>query len=125
MLKVTNNKIMINRGDIAVLTVTAQNKDGSNYVFKVNDVVRFKVMKANDPSTIFIQKDVVVKNEKMEVDIELKSDDTTIGDLINAPVNYWYEVELNPDTAPQTIIGYDDSGAKLFALYPEGGLKND
>lgn len=125
MLKVTNNKIMINRGDIAVLTVSAQNKDGSDYTFKEGDVVRFKVMQYNNPGTIFIQKDVVVKEETTIVDIKLESEDTTIDELIYMPTNYWYEVELNPDTEPQTIIGYDDTGAKLFVLYPEGGIKND
>lgn len=120
MLKIKNNKILINRGDIAVLSISAQNDDGTDYIFKVDDVVRFKVMQANNPEVIFIQKDTIVEEEGKEVDIFLHAEDTTIGDLIKTPVNYWYEVELNPDTAPQTIIGYDDKGAKLFVLYPEG-----
>ena len=82
-------------------------------------------MQYNNPGTIFIQKDVVVKEETTIVDIKLESEDTTIDELIYMPTNYWYEVELNPDTEPQTIIGYDDTGAKLFVLYPEGGIKND
>lgn len=42
--------------------------------------------------------------------------------MVNKPTDFWYEVELNPDTAPQTIIGYDkETGAKIFRLYPEGG----
>ena len=54
------------------------------------------------------------------VDLSLDSTETTIGDIINKPVEYWYEIQLNPDTEPQTIIGYDENGAKIFKLYPEG-----
>lgn len=35
-------------------------------------------------------------------------------------MDYWYEVELNPETEAQTIIGYDEDGPKIFRLYPEG-----
>ena len=52
--------------------------------------------------------------------ISLNKEDTTIGDIINTPIDYWYEVQLNPETNPQTIIGYDENGAKIFRLYPEG-----
>ena len=121
MLKVSNNKIMINRGDIGVLAISIENEDSTPYTFKVGDVIRFKITKENDYSTVVLQKDTTVETESTEVDIELLSIDTTIGDLIDAPVNYWYEVELNPDTAPQTVIGYDQKGAKLLVLYPESG----
>ena len=121
MLKVINNKIMINRGDIGVLAVSTQDKDGNDHVFQPGDVLRLRVMTSNNCDEIVLQKDVTVEVESTEVDIRLYSDNTKIGDIINNPKNYWYEVELNPDTAPQTIIGYDDKGPKLFVLYPEGG----
>jgi len=50
----------------------------------------------------------------------LSSDETRIGDYINKPVTYWYEIELNPNNNSTTIIGYDDDGPKQFKLYPEG-----
>lgn len=123
MLKISGNKILVNRGDIAVLTVSAKNKDGSNYIFKVDDVVRFKIMKVDDCSKIYLQKDTIVTTESSELDISLTSDDTRIGSLISTPTDYWYEIELNPDTEAQTIIGYDTDGPKIFTLYPEGGKK--
>jgi len=43
-----------------------------------------------------------------------------IGDVINKPTDYWYEIEINPETKPQTIIGYDENGEKILKLYPEG-----
>ena len=90
------------------------------YEFQPNDVVRFKVFRKNDCSIVEIQKDVIVDSEKTVVSIELEKEDTKIGGLIKKPTDYWYEVELNPDTKPQTVIGFDISGEKIFKLYPEG-----
>ena len=59
-------------------------------------------------------------DNKESVEIELTSDETRIGDYINKPVTYWYEIELNPNNNSTTIIGYDDDGPKQFKLYPEG-----
>jgi hypothetical protein len=39
-------------------------------------------------------------------------------------VDYWYEVELNPDEDCQTIVGYDEDGAKVLRLFPEGADVN-
>jgi hypothetical protein len=55
----------------------------------------------------------------------LTKKDTTIGEIINKSREYWYEIELNPDTASQTIIGHDEDGAKKFVLYPEGSEQNE
>lgn len=52
-------------------------------------------------------------------------DETKIGEYISKPKEYWYEIELNPETYPQTIIGYDEDGPKVLILYPEGGDYND
>ena len=58
--------------------------------------------------------------EAESVTINLTKEDTKIAEIINKPVDYWYEIEMNPDTEPQTIIGYDEDGEKIFRLYPEG-----
>ena len=100
-------QINLTRGNIASIDVGAT-IEGEEYTFKLGDVVRFKVFKARKCDDIELQKDVIVAEE------------TKIGELINKPTKYWYEVELNPDTAPQTIIGYDEDGEKVFMLYPEG-----
>lgn len=93
------------------------------HTFNKGDVVRFKVFKKKDCGCVEIQKDITVSEQTTHIDIELTSDDTKIGELINKPVDYWYEVELNPDTKPQTVIGYDEAGEKIFKLYPEGNDK--
>lgn len=110
-------QINITRGDFGVLDVELDDE----CVFKIDDVVRFKVFEANKCENVKLQKDIVVEQETPSVTIKLTKEDTKIGDIINKPTDYWYEVELNPDTKPQTIIGYDIKGAKIFRLYPEGG----
>lgn len=108
------------RGDAVVFSVRA-NVDGIAYTFKEGDVVRFKVFAKKECEDVVLQKDVTVAEETNEVEIELDGADTSIGEFISKPVDYWYEIELNPETYPQTIIGYDEDGAKVFKLYPEGG----
>lgn len=121
MFKINEDKsIYLTRGDIANITVSANTSDGKLYTFQKGDVVRFKVFKRRDCGCVEIQKDTVVEAEATQVDIYLSKDDTKIGDVISKPTNYWYEIELNPNTQPQTIVGYDEEGEKLFVLYPEG-----
>ena len=113
-------QINITRGDIGTISISVKNKDGEDYTFQVGDVIRFGVFTAKKYTEIILQKDVEVLEATTSVDLELDSTDTTIGDIINKPTEYWYEIQLNPDTEPQTIIGYDEKGAKIFKLYPEG-----
>ena len=93
---------------------------GENYVFKAGEIVRMKVFEKKGCDCVLLQKDFVIESDTEEVTILLTGMDTKIGDVIHKPKDYWYEVELNPLTNPQTIIGYDDDGAKIFRLYPEG-----
>lgn len=116
------SRINITRGDIGTIELTIKKDDGTSYVFQNSDIVRFSVYEIKDfNGEPVLLKNVVPEEDSTSVDIELLQDDTTIGELINKPVTYWYEIQLNPDTAPQTIIGYDQYGAKEFILYPEGG----
>lgn len=120
MFKITNKEIHLTRGDIACIEVKALNEDGTDYTFQVGDVVRLNVFKRKDCGCVELQKDVTVETAGTSVDIHLTSENTKIGGIINKPTIYWYEVVLNPDTNPQTIIGYDAEGEKKFILYPEG-----
>lgn len=123
---VINDDLSINltRGDVAVFGVTAT-IDGQACEFKKGDVIRFKVFAKKDCEDVAVVKDVEVTEPTGMVEISLTKEDTTIGEVISKPTDYWYEVELNPDTHPQTIIGYDEDGAKIFKLFPEGGTMNE
>lgn len=116
--------INITRGDAAVFSVGAYIGE-TEYTFKEGDVVRFKVFEKKDCADVVLRKDITVSEATSRVQIALDSDETKIGGVISKPTEYWYEVELNPDTYPQTIIGYDENGAKLFTLYPEGGVMDE
>ncbi len=122
MFKILNDKtICVTRGDIADIVVAARLQNGEAYTFKSGDVVRFAVFKKKECSCVVIQKDAVVEAEATSVTISLTADDTRLDEIISKPVDYWYEIVVNPDTAPQTIIGYDEAGEKIFRLFPEGG----
>ena len=111
--------IYITRGDVAVFDVVAEDK-GVKYSFQPGDVVRIKVTEKKNCDNVVLQKDFPVLEAADKVEIVLEEKDTKIGGIISKPVDYWYEIELNPHTNPQTIIGYDDDGAKVFKLFPEG-----
>lgn len=128
MLRVDEDKMIhLTRGDAGILHISAKDKeaeDGKPYTFKVGEIVRFKVVEKKACNSVAFKKEVIVKTESTEVAIELTTADTKIGEIINKPKDYWYEVELNPDTAPYTIIGYDEEGPKVLRMYPEGDDNN-
>lgn len=111
--------IYATRGDVVFFTVTAE-ENGANHEFQPGDVVRFTVYGKKDAENVALQKDFPIFEATERVEIFLSEEDTRIGDVISKPTDYWYEVELNPEDYPQTIIGYDEDGAKIFRLYPEG-----
>lgn len=121
MFKIDGNEISVTRGDIVHINVLASNQYGDPYYFSEGDIVRFKVFEKKNCEDVVLVKDTLITEETDSVYIYLDGNDTSIGDYISKPTDYWYEVELNPDTVPQTIIGYDEDGAKVFKLYPEGG----
>lgn len=112
--------IYATRGDAVYFNVAAELDEG-DYAFRPGDVVRFKVYGKKKAEDVVLQRDFMAFEDTREVEIVLTKKDTKIGEPISKPKDYWYEVELNPESdMPQTIIGYDEDGAKLFRLFPEG-----
>lgn len=117
--------IHITRGDAGCICVFAEDEKGQDYIFQPNEKVRFKVTEKKNTSNVVLEKTVTITKVTTSVNIILEKEDTKIGDLINKPTDYWYEIELNPDSSDvQTILGYDEDGPKIFTLYPEGGDSN-
>lgn len=120
MLKTNNDTktISVNRGDQGQsFDFSIPLDDGSFYTFQVGDVIMFGVYnrnKLNEDAVLL--KEYTIDEAKTKVTLNFDKDDFVIGDLINKPVTYWYEIQLNNNT----IIGYDENGAKEFILYPEG-----
>ena len=116
-----DKSICITRGDIGVITVRAKNSSQEPYIFQPTDVVRLRVYEKNHHELVVFHKNAAqIDVESETVFIHLTKEDTKLGEIINKPKEYWYEIELNPDESPQTIVGYDTKGPKLFKLFPEG-----
>lgn len=115
----SDKTINVTRGDIAFIEVSAD-ANGENYKFQPGDVIKINVFAKKDCKNVVLEETVTVAAETGTVEIFLSGEKTKIGETINKPKDYWYEIVLNPTTNPQTIIGYDDEGPKIFRLYPEG-----
>lgn len=121
MIKIDSDKtIRITRGDTASLVIKSKNADNTDYEFQVGDVICFRIMKQNDVKSVKLEKEVEVQSVTTSVNIHLDSEDTEFDDYASKPITYWYEVEIKGSTSNNTIIGYDEDGAKLFIIYPEG-----
>lgn len=122
MFRINNSTKMIEvtRGDIADICIGAVGENGTDYIFQVGDIIRLGIYTKKNYNNLQLQKDITILEESTNVVISLTSKNTKIGNITDKYVDYWYEIELNPDTNPQTIIGHDEKGAKIFRVYPEG-----
>ncbi len=113
MIKIDSSKtIHISRGDAAVLAVTANNGE---YEFQPDDVIKFRIYEKKTYNEPLVEVETKVTQNTKVVNINLTKENTAIGEDINKPVTYWYEISLNETT---TIIGYDEDGAKELIIYP-------
>jgi hypothetical protein len=110
----TDKTISITRGDSGSFVAPI------DYALQQGDVLRLKVFRKKACEDVVLQKDFAIGEATETVTLELTEKDTRIGKVISKPVDYWYEIELNPDNNPKTLVGYDEDGAKIFKLYPEG-----
>lgn len=115
-----NNTIHITRGDIMSIDIAIKDDEDNDYVFQEGDTIRFSVYEKNNYKNIKMRKTIEPAVGEDYVTMNFSAEDTTIGDIINKPKDYWYEIELNAETSPQTILGHDENGAKILRLYPEG-----
>lgn len=118
MIKIDEDKnIQINRGDatgtLQTLPITYE-----DYEFQVGDVLTLNVYrkKGYTEPKVFT-KDIEVQESGTTAYFVLTEEDTTTFEKTNKRTIYWYEIVLN-DT--NTIIGYDEDGAKEFVVYPGG-----
>lgn len=110
--------IYATRGDAVYFQLEKKNGE-FKYKFQPGDIVRFKVFGKKNCGKVVLMKDFLVEEESTAVNIFLDRGDMKFGEIISKPVDYWYEAELNPDTFPDTFVGYDADGPKLFKLFPE------
>ena len=112
--------LKVTRGSSGSITFGALDPEGNPYTFTSGDVVRLNVTKAGKENMVVMSVDTIVEENTEEVTISITSFDSKIGTVINKPTDYWYDIELNPDSSiAQMLLGYDDEGPKIFKLYPE------
>lgn len=116
-----DNSIYATRGDVVFFGVKAVDAETKYpFTFEPGDILRMKIYGKKNAENVVMQKDFAVSQTCEVVQIFLEEEDTKFGEVISKPTDYWYEVELNPETCPQTIVGYNEDGATLFKLFPEG-----
>ena len=124
MLKIDSSTKQINltRGDIASFKIKAMNDDGTYYQFNTGDVITLAVYEKKNLENVKLKKGVIIVEPSENAILNLTSEETKLDNLINKPIEYWYEITLKNTNSndEQTIIGYDENGAKIFKLYPEG-----
>lgn len=105
--------LLVTRGDRGSITI--KTKEGCT--FKVGQKTSLVVVKKRGYTEApVLEKSVIVQEESNTVQIPLNAEDTKIGELINKPVEYWYNIVVDKD---QTIFGSDEDGEKIFRLFPE------
>lgn len=121
MIKTEGTTIKCNRGDSGHLFIRKSDSDGNIEQFAVGDVVIFTIKNNFGEDTVILRKEKTVNEVCDSVQIDFSSEDTMIGELISEPIEYQYDVKVNGQSN-NTILGYDDDGAKIFKLYPSGSV---
>ena len=112
------NKILYNsdyeRSSVSLDTLTMV-----VYQFQVGDKIVFNIYQKNGYNkTPMLSKKITVSEQTDNVDIVLLEEETTFGEIPNKPTVYWYDITLNND---ETVVCYNEDGAKLFIQYPAKG----
>lgn len=116
MLKIdSNNNIYITRGDKANIDIQIPLNDGF-YEFQTTDILYFTIKKQYNDAQPVLRKILTFPETTTTATFNFTSLETTLGNVSNMPVQFVYDVSINED---QTIIGYDENGAKYFVVYPE------
>ena len=124
MFKINDDlSISLTRGDTVSFDVSA--KQGEvDYTFVAGDKIVFKVSEAKNAGKVVLEVEAAANAEETKVTVNLTDEQTKLGtDVISKPVEFWYELALENDSegkvVRQTLIGYDDDGAKILRLLPE------
>ena len=107
----------INRGNRLVFDYEISNGDDTNYIFKDDDIVTFSIYEEfgleKEP---VLSKSFKPTSGSDTIKIDIPKDEMKFSEMTNTYVDYWYEITLNEETT----LGFDDLGAKIIRIYPEG-----
>ena len=115
-MEIVDNTIYITRGNSLEIELTITN-DEETYIFQEGDYVTFAIYpKKGLNSSPIVYKKVDAEPSTNKTIITLSDQEMKFGEMANKPIEYWYEITLNGET----VVGYDENGAKQLILYPEG-----
>jgi len=115
-MEIIGNTIRINRGNHLLFDFQIESGD-EIYEFVENDIIRFSIYEAKGLNKEpILQKEFPTTIGSDTVTIDIPKEEMKIGEMLNKPKTYWYEITLNEET----VLGYDDDGAKQLILDPEG-----
>ena len=118
MLIIDGTTIKASRGDDITILFSCEDKNGEIYTFTEGETIQFRIFdKDGYKKEPLLYKEYLIDEDKTIVEINLTSAETTIGEPINNPKTYWYEISINEIN---TIIGYENDPA-LFVLLPARG----
>lgn len=122
MIKVEGTTIKAYRGASGYIRVSKTDDDGNIEQFAANDVITLTVKNNFGESTPILRKQLTVESACDYVDITISATETkSMSELISEPVEFEYDINVN-GAENTTIIGHDDSGAKIWKLYPSGSV---
>lgn len=120
MFKIENGNMLLNRGDSATIRI-----ENTSSNFNPGDCIKFSIMEKNNCNSVVFQKryDIIEQSttEPNVFEIGLTPEDSKefCPPLKTGTKTFWYEIELESGDVINTLIGYDDKGAKEFIVFPE------
>lgn len=125
MFKIENGNIHLSRGDSAIIQI--KNESSS---FEIGDEIKFSIMKKNNCEAVLLSKVYTVRdssedNSIFEIFLTPEDSKSFCPPIKTGNLTYWYEIELKSGDVVNTLIGYDDNGAKELIIYPEAVSENE
>ena len=108
-----NNTFHVTRGDSGSITIAY--KDGSNLPHSTLTFGVYRKNELDSDPVIWVEEDLPGDTNSITLDIYANPDKIENPD--GDKEEYWYELKLG---LLNTVLGYDETGAKLFYLYPSG-----
>lgn len=125
MFKINEDlSIHITRGDSALIDVEVTDSNGNAHDFSASEEITLRVSEAKESGKAIISVLANLTEDPKKAQIFLTEEHTRkIGNPVSKPIDFWYEISIRnkADNSVQTVIGYDENGAKVLRLYPEIG----
>lgn len=126
MFKIENGNMLLNRGDSATIRI-----ENTSSNFLPGDCIKFSIMEKNNCNSVIFQKryDVIEQSETepnvFEITLAPEDSKKFCPSFKTGTKTFWYEIELESGDFINTLVGYDDQGAKEFIVFPEASEETE